>query len=77
MVRHHLVTAATVLMTATKKWCPLKAWGVRVAKRQGFSKARVAVARTLAVILHKMWINGQDFEWKSVPKEELEATQAS
>jgi len=77
MVRHHLVTAATVLMTATKKWCPLKAWGVRVAKRQGFSKARVAVARKLAVILHKMWINGQDFEWKSVPKEELEAMQAS
>ena len=35
------------------------------------------VARKLAVILHKMWINGQDFEWKSVPKEELEATQAS
>jgi len=51
----------------------VKAWGVRVAKRQGFSKARVAVARKLAVILHKMWINGQDFEWKSMLKEELEA----
>jgi transposase len=72
MVRHHLVTAATVLMTATKTWCPLKAWGMKIAKRQGFSKARVAVARKLAIILHKMWVNGRDFEWKAVPKEELE-----
>ena len=77
MVRHHLVTAATVLMTATKSWCPLKAWGIRVAKRQGFSKARVAVARKLAVVLYRMWINGQDFEWKSVPKEELEGLATS
>jgi transposase len=72
MVRHHLVIAATVIMTATKTWCPLKAWGIRIAKKHGFSKARVAVARKLAIILHKMWINGKDFEWKSVPKEELE-----
>jgi transposase len=77
MVRHHLVTAATVLMTATKKWCPLKAWGIKIAKKQGFSKARVAVARKLAIILHKMWISGQDFQWASVPKEELEALAAS
>ena len=77
MVRHHLVTAATVMMTATKKWCPMKAWGIRIAKRQGFSKARVAVARKLAITLHKMWINGQDFQWKTVPKEELEAAQTS
>ncbi len=77
MVRHHLVTAATVMMTATKKWCPMKAWGIRLAKRQGFSKARVAVARKLAITLHKMWINGQDFQWQAVPKEELEAAQAS
>lgn len=72
MVRHHLVIAATVIMTATKTWCPLKAWGVRLAKKQGFSKARVAVARKLAIILHKMWINGKDFEWKSMSKQELE-----
>ena len=77
MVRHHLVTAATVLMTATKKWCPLKAWGVKLAKKQGFSKARVAVARKLAIILHKMWITGQDFQWKPVPDEELAAAKAA
>ena len=77
MVRRHLVIAATVLMTSSKRWCPLKAWGVRLAKRHGFSKARVAVARKLAIILHKMWITQQDFQWKSVPKEELEAALAS
>ena len=77
MVRHHLVIAATVLLTGSKRWCPLKAWGVKLAKRQGFSKARVAVARKLAIILHKMWTNGQDFQWKAVPKEELEALTAA
>jgi transposase len=72
MVRHHLVIAATVMMTSTKKWCPIKAWGVKIAKKHGFAKARVAVARKLAITLHKMWINGQDFQWKSAPQEELE-----
>lgn len=72
MVRHHLVTAATVLMTATKGWCPLKAWGVRLAKRQGFSKARVAVARKLAVILYRMWVTERDFKWEDLKQEELE-----
>lgn len=77
MVRRHLVIAATVLMTNTKKWCPLKAWGVRLAKRHGFAKARVAVARKLAIVLHRMWMTGQDFQWKAVPEEELEVTTAS
>jgi transposase len=77
MVRRHLVIAATVMMTVTKQWCPLKAWGVRLAKRQGFSKARVAVARKLAITLHRMWINGEDFQWKAVPAQELEALKTS
>ena len=40
----------------------MKAWGVRLAKRNGLRKAKVAVARKLAVILHRMWINGTEFE---------------
>lgn len=72
MVRCHLVQAATVLLTATKKWCPLKAWGVRLAKKQGMAKARIAVARKLAILLHRMWLDGKDFRWESVPKKELE-----
>jgi transposase len=43
----------------------LKAWGVSVAKRSGLRKAKVAVARKLAVILHRMWIEGTEFKWSS------------
>jgi transposase len=37
-----------------EKWSALKAWGMRIAKRAGMNKARVAVARKLAVIIHQM-----------------------
>ena len=36
---------------------------MRIAKRKSLSKARVAVARNLAVILHRMWIDGTEFRW--------------
>ena len=39
----------------------LKAWGHRLWKRIGFKKAKIAVARKLAVILHRMWRDGTDF----------------
>ncbi len=42
---------------------PLKAWGLRLAKRIGAKKAKVAVARKLAVILHCMWTDGTEFWW--------------
>jgi transposase len=42
-----------------------KAWGMRLAKRIGMRKARVAVARKLAVILHRMWVDGTDFRWSA------------
>ena len=41
----------------------MKAWGVRLAKRNGLRKAKVTVARKLAVILHRMWIDGTEFNW--------------
>ena len=41
----------------------VKAWGTRLAKRNGLRKAKVAVARKLAVILHRMWIDGTEFNW--------------
>jgi hypothetical protein len=43
----------------------LKAWGIRLAKRSGLRKANVAVARKLAVILHRMWVDGTEFNWSS------------
>jgi len=62
-VRTCLYEAAGVLLTQTKRWSPLKAWGVRLMKRIGAKKAKVAVARKLAVILHCIWTDGTDFWW--------------
>jgi transposase len=47
------------------KWSALKAWGMRLAKRNGLKKAKVAVARKLAVILHRMWVDGTPFNWQA------------
>jgi len=65
MVRTYLFEAAGVLLTRVPQWCKLKAWGHRLWKRIGFKKAKIAVARKLAVILHRMWRDGTDFIWSS------------
>ncbi len=65
MVRSYLFEAAGVLLTRVHHWCRLKAWGLRLVKRIGFKKAKIAVARKLAVILHRMWRDGSDFIWSS------------
>jgi transposase len=48
---------------ATKKWSSLKAWGIELAKRIGMRKAKVAIARKIAVILHCIWVDGTSFDW--------------
>lgn len=63
LTRSYLFAAAGVLLTRIGKWCKLKAWGLRVAKRSGGKKARVAVARKMAVLLHRMWRDGTHFQW--------------
>lgn len=63
MVRALLFEAALSLLTRTKKWSALKSWGLKVAKRRGMKRAVVAVARRLAVILHRMWVDGTEFKW--------------
>jgi transposase len=65
LLRSYLYEAANVLLTRVAKWSALKAWGIRLAKRSGLRKAKVAVARKLAVILHRMWIEGTEFKWSS------------
>ncbi len=65
MLRSYLFEAAGVLLTRVAQWCKLKAWGLRLWKRIGFKKAKVAVARKLAVILHRMWRDGADFIWST------------
>jgi transposase len=63
MLRMYLFEAAGVLLTRVQKWSALKAWGTRLVKRNGLRKAKVAVARKLAVILHRMWIEETEFNW--------------
>jgi transposase len=63
MTRKHLYEAATTLLTRTTAFSSLKAWGLRLAQTSGFKKARVAVARKLAVILHAMWKTNTEFRW--------------
>jgi transposase len=65
MLRTYLFEAANVLLTRVPKWSALKAWGMRLAKRNGLRKAKVAVARKLAVILHRMWVDGTQFNWST------------
>jgi len=63
MVREALFQAAHTLLTRVKRWSALKAWGMQVAKRRGLRRATVAVARKLAILLHQMWVTGEDFRW--------------
>lgn len=67
-----LVEAATTLLTRCKTWSKLKAWGLKLMKKIGKKKAIIAVARKLAVTMHKMLITGKPFERSSKKKEELQ-----
>jgi transposase len=63
MMRTLLYEAANILLTNVKKWSWLKAWAMNVAKRRGQQKAVVALARRLAVIMHRLWSDGTQFRW--------------
>jgi hypothetical protein len=65
MTRKHLVQAATVMLTRSNRWSKFRNWGMKIVKKRGFKIARIAVARKLAIILHRMWIDGEDFRWTS------------
>jgi transposase len=61
--RTALFEAANVVLRPSTRWSPMKAWAVRVAQRQGTKRAKVALARKMAVVLHRMWIDGTEFRW--------------
>ena len=58
-----LFEAALVLMTHSRRWSWLKAWGMKIARHRGMKRAIVAVARRMAVIMHRMWVDGTEFRW--------------
>ena len=70
LLRHLLYEAANGLLTRVRRAHPLKDWARRVRKRTSHKKACVALARKLAVILHKMLITGEAFRW---PQQEASA----
>lgn len=61
-VREALCEAAASLLMRVRRWSALRAWGLRIARRTNMMCAIVAVARKLAGILHRMWIDGTDFK---------------
>ena len=63
MMRVMLYEAAQSMLLHSKKWSWLKAWAMQIARRRGMKKAIVALARRLAVIMHRIWVDGTEFRW--------------
>src|ERR671928_208444 len=63
MVRTALYEAANAMLTRSSGVSALKRWAMGVAKRRGAKRAKVALARKLAGVLHRMWANATDFRW--------------
>lgn len=65
MVRTALYQAANVLLHHGR-WSSLRSWAMRIAKRSSVNVAKVALARRLAVVMHRMWVDGTDFRWSAI-----------
>jgi transposase len=63
MMRMMLYEAAQSMLVRAAKWSWLKAWAMKIARHRGMKKAIVALARRLAVIMHRMWVDGTAFRW--------------
>jgi len=63
MMRMMLYEAAQSMLVRSTKWSWLKAWAMKIARHRGMKKAIVALARRLAVIMHRMWVDGTEFRW--------------
>jgi len=72
LMRHALYEAANSHLRIAKKWSPLKAWGMKLLPRIGAKKTCVAIARKLAIIMHRMWVDEVDFRF-SEPGERIAA----
>lgn len=64
-LRHSLYEAANILLSRVKKPFPLQTWGKALAVTKGGKRARVAVARKLAALLHKLWSSNERFDWET------------
>jgi transposase len=63
MMRTTLYEAAQIVLMHSARWSWLKAWAMKIARQRGRKKAIVALARRLAVIMHRIWVDGTEFKW--------------
>lgn len=63
MVRTALYEAANAVLSRPTRFSALKRWAMDVAKRRGLKRAKVALARKLAGVLHRMWVDATEFRW--------------
>ena len=63
MMRMMLYEAAQIMLVRSAKWSWIKAWAMKIARHRGMKKAIVALARRLAVIMHRIWVDGTEFRW--------------
>ena len=63
MARTVLYEAAQTMLTRTARFSTLKYWALEVSKRRGMWRAKIALARKLATMLHRMWVDGTEFRW--------------
>jgi transposase len=63
VVRMALYEAAPIMLSRVTRFSSLKRWALDVARRRGLKRAKVALARKLATVLHRMWVDGTSFRW--------------
>jgi transposase len=63
MLRRTLYEAANIMLCRVQRPFALQQWGQRIAESKGNKRARIAVARKLAVLLHSLWVNETEFRW--------------
>lgn len=63
MLRRSLYEAANIMLCRVQRPFALQQWGQRIAETKGNKRARIAVARKLAVLLHSLWLNETEFRW--------------
>ena len=64
MARHLLYEAANSLLARVKRPCALRDWALALQARVGGKKARAALARKLAMLMHRLWLRQPDFAWR-------------
>ena len=63
LLRSALYEAANIVLSRVQRPSALQEWGKRIEETKGTKRARTAVARKLAILLHSLWLNETEFRW--------------